>query len=216
MKPINIEGLEKYYITENGNIYSTITNKMLKTVIDKKGYENIKLRGKTYKVHRLVALTYIKNINNYDQVNHIDGNKSNNNVKNLEWCNNSYNQKHAWDNNLRKNKEAPNRKFTDNQVEQIRKEYFESNISHRGLAEKYGVSKTTITDILNGRYYNTSKEYKGSCINKQTKKKLNDYEVKEIIAKYNTGKYSYNKIAQEYGVNHKTIIRLIKNGGYTK
>lgn len=216
MKPINVEGLNKYYITECGKIYSTITNKILKTVINKKGYENIKLRGKTYKVHRLVALTYIKNINNYDQINHIDGNKSNNNVTNLEWCNNSYNQKHAWDNNLRKNKEASNRKLTEAQVAQIREEYFKENTSQRKLAKKYGICKTTIAGILNGKYYNTSKKYEGSCVNRQTKKKLNDYEVKEIIAKYNTGKYSYNKIAQEYGVNHKTIIRLIKNGGYTK
>lgn len=53
-------------------------------------------------IHRLVAQTFISNPDNLPQVNHKDGNKKNNNINNLEWCTNLYNQKHAWENSLHK------------------------------------------------------------------------------------------------------------------
>ena len=52
-------------------------------------YKNSKM--KTYKVHRLVSENFIDNPNNYNEINHIDENKENNCVYNLEWCSHSYN-----------------------------------------------------------------------------------------------------------------------------
>lgn len=80
--------------------------KILKTYLNERGYECVGITinrvAKKKKVHRLVAEAFLPNPNNLPQVNHIDCNKQNNCVENLEWCDNSYNMKEAYKNNLRK------------------------------------------------------------------------------------------------------------------
>ena len=90
-----------YFVTEEGLVFSSKTNKFLKYSHDNKGYQRVSLyignyKTKTIKVHRLVAETFIDNIENKREVNHIDGIKSNNNISNLEWCTGSENVKHAF------------------------------------------------------------------------------------------------------------------------
>lgn len=96
-----IKGFEEYQIDEDGNVYRY--NKLRKQRLSN-GYWTVILskdnKKKNFKTHRLVALTYIPNPNNLPTVNHIDGNKENNNVKNLEWNSYKQNMKHAYDNNL--------------------------------------------------------------------------------------------------------------------
>lgn len=98
----NIVGYEGLYsIDRNGNVYSHRKNKYLKWNIDRNGYARVPLYddngNKKYKqIHRLVAQAFLKNVNNYKCVNHIDCNKLNNNVNNLEWCDYSYNNKYAY------------------------------------------------------------------------------------------------------------------------
>ena len=70
--------------------------------VDRCGYRRLKIgRVKSYRTHRLVACAFIPNTNNLPQVNHKDGDKSNNRVDNLEWCDNSHNQRHAIDTGLK-------------------------------------------------------------------------------------------------------------------
>lgn len=105
----DIKGYDgKYQVSNHGRVRSLEYHNtkgikrigILKPALDKKGYKRCALSKnnilRTFKVHRLVAETYIPNPFNYPQVNHIDGNKQNNNVDNLEWCNNSHNQLHAY------------------------------------------------------------------------------------------------------------------------
>lgn len=77
----------------------------LKQQIDNCGYYRVRLSVNnlkiTVKVHRLVAETFVENKHNLNQVNHVDGNKTNNNFTNLEWVTNSENQKHAITTGLR-------------------------------------------------------------------------------------------------------------------
>jgi hypothetical protein len=101
MEIIGYEGL--YYIEKNGDVYSQDiidTNnrfregKKIKPSVHKNGYYQVALSKngtKFFLVHRLVALTYIPNPNNYPCVNHKDCNRQNNNLNNLEWCTNMYN-----------------------------------------------------------------------------------------------------------------------------
>ena len=105
----DIEGFEKYQISSYGRVKSLKNNKesIKKHSISSRGYLVVTLFknniSKTLSVHRLVANTFIENKDNKLTVNHIDGNKLNNNISNLEWATYSENTKHAWDTGLMEN-----------------------------------------------------------------------------------------------------------------
>ena len=89
------QNLIDYQIHDNGNIISNISGRMLKTADNGHGYKKVAFRGKQFYVHRLVAHVHLPNPLNYTEVNHIDGDKSNNDKSNLEWCTRSENRQHA-------------------------------------------------------------------------------------------------------------------------
>lgn len=95
-----------YEINSNGEVRNTNTNRVLKPIVTRKGYCHVSLaneRGRKHKlVHRLVATEFIRPPKDNEEVNHIDGIKTNNNVANLEWCTSSENQRHAYSTGLQK------------------------------------------------------------------------------------------------------------------
>lgn len=94
---------ELYEVSNLGRVKSLKTNLILKPEV-KNGYLSVNLYGryriKHYYIHRLVAEAFMKNPNNHEYINHIDCDKQNNNVNNLEWCSQKHNIEESIKNNL--------------------------------------------------------------------------------------------------------------------
>ncbi len=117
--------------------------------LSSKGYCRINLDKKTYFIHRLIAITFLDNPENKEQVNHIDGNKLNNNISNLEWVSNQENRDHAVKLRLQPVGEACySAKLTEMDISIIRERYKKSEITQKELANIYQVSKGCISSII--------------------------------------------------------------------
>lgn len=169
----DIKGYEgKYQISSYGRVkridhYSGnwhFPERILKLRYTKRDhYTVIRLTGSNrtahdYRVHRLVAQAFIPNPENKATVNHIDGNKNNNHVENLEWNTREENMQHAYKHHLKKPMKGAlnaNAKLTPDQVKQIRKEYVRQSRIHGtvALAKKYGVTNRIIGLVVNHKAY---------------------------------------------------------------
>ena len=152
-----IPEIKDYYtITSDGLIYSD--NSGLMKTRDRAGtdYQIInlsKLDGskRTFRVHRLVMMAF-NPVENMDEleVNHIDGNKKNNKIENLEWCTASENQIHAFKTGLnkpRRGEESNFSKLTEDDVKKIF-ELREKGLLQKEIAEIIGCTKSNISCIL--------------------------------------------------------------------
>lgn len=167
----DILGYEGYYQISNigrvksltrkklaNNRYCNIQEKILKKNVNNYGYILVRLykngKSQTLRVHRLVAQAFISNPKNKPQVNHIDGNKQNNSMKNLEWCTNKENTKHAFENKLcvgLKGEKHPIAKLTKKDIFFVRKMVKEKKYKQTELAEIYKVNRSTIWRIINNK-----------------------------------------------------------------
>ena len=135
-----------YKISNDGRVFNKKGDKELYYDINHKGYKRVSLfyegKSKKYFVHRLVAMLYVENPNNKNQVNHIDGDKLNNHYTNLEWVTNKENNSHARRLNL-----MPGGVLDKDAIVDI---YY--NLTSKEAVEKYGISRFTYYDVKKLRY----------------------------------------------------------------
>ena len=165
----------KYYATEDGHIYSEHLKRLISEYTDKDGYKKVRLSNgdgtrKVFSVHRLILETFCPNENSSNlQVNHIDGNKTNNCISNLEWVTCKQNIQHGYKmglyHNIGDNNNADH-KLCTSQVLEIIDLLLAHEMTIQQIANKYQVSKFAIESI---KYKKTWKHltknidfYKGS------------------------------------------------------
>ena len=153
-----IKDYPEYGITKTGVIRNESTNKIKSQYVGSTGYYMVsfsyKNKSKSKRVHRLLAINFIPNPNNYKFINHIDGDKLNNDLNNLEWCTHSHNMKHAFKTGLVNNTGEKNgmSKLNKSKVVEI-KRLIKNGMSQQGIANKFNVSRSCILKI-NLKIYN--------------------------------------------------------------
>lgn len=215
-----IEGFEKYQISSIGRVKSFQLGKeqILKPVLVHNGYLHIALSNGIEKkqvcVHRLVAQAFIPNPDNKPQVNHINGDKTDNRVENLEWVTASENRKHAYSTGLQKCGEGIyNAKLTNEQVLYIRNN--PDNLNVKRLAEKFGVGNYIISMVQLGKNY---RSVGGKIrIEKLTNgiKSIPEDIKSKILAEYKprTHGRGSHALAKKYGISQTTVLRIVKKRG---
>ena len=143
-----------YQVSDSGVVINKFTGRILSRRHNQKGYPLVRLSSngkiKSIAVHRIVAVSFIPNPNLGTQVNHIDGNKENSHVSNLEWCTQSENMIHAYSHGLKvqyKGQRHGRAKLKDVDVLEIRK-LRDEGLTHAAIGRKFNVSKSNIEFIV--------------------------------------------------------------------
>ena len=213
----------EYFISKYGDVWRNSDCTKLKGHLDSKGYLRVNLPGlKTgsQPIHRLVAMCFIKiperlkeelgtlNLSSYC-VNHIDGNKLNNNVENLEWVTNYENTRHSYQTGLNKHGEE----LTEETLDRICQLLVDGK-KCRDIANIVGRKLNTIWQVALARiprYYRKWLEYKWIV---PFRPKLPPEIFREIVMDFLNTDMSTMAIAKKHKVCQNTVIDIIKRNGY--
>lgn len=231
-KPYYYNGKKtRYVVSKDGKVYNMQTNKYMKTdKVYNTGYRAIRLTEKSIglnkkvSVHRMVAETFIPNPNNLPEVNHIDLDKQNNHLSNLEWVSKRENSVHKVKNNVgpflpgEANKTA---KYSDSQIEEVCK-MLSTGCKPKVISNKTGVSTAMISMIKIGKVrthqsskYNWKVVHKSDMVGDNHPNNIINSKIAEKICQYLQQGYATKQISKLTGVS-KHIINDIKQRGSWK
>lgn len=144
-----------YSVTSDGRVWSHRTKRYLKPRLTSKGYHRVSLsknnQVKDAYIHRLVVQAFLDNPEQLPEVNHIDADKSNNSVDNLEWVSRLGNNHHAASLGLQYRGNSICKVYSTEFVELTKKFIKTHNLLQAYAAKQLGVPKTTINGWMTGR-----------------------------------------------------------------
>jgi hypothetical protein len=215
-----VPSLPGFSVTEDGQVFSntrtfiksdgrrmSVQGRLRKQSSTQGGYKIVSARvgNKTpaIYVHRLVAEAYIPNPENKPEINHKDGDPSNNHFSNLEWVTHSENMRHAVDTGALK----PQYRFDEATRQQIIREYLDHTFTgvYQHLANKYDCDQKTITRMLE----DITPRVKFGRISKET--------VISLMRRLNELPFNCHRVSllsKEFGIGYITLKRVIKDLGF--
>lgn len=213
---VGFEGL--YKVSNLGRIrsigYGGRRGNIMAVHPEKGGYLKIRLtkdkKDYSFLVHRLVAMAFIPNPNNYETINHKDFNTQNNCVENLEWCTQKYNNKYSRDAGHYYYSEKArvaakrNRKIPDEIAKQIFSDY-QNGMKQADLASKYKVTRAFVCRLVHGR---CRTEYTNLPLETDIKMKVSDEDIISMNVSFLEG-VSLKELADKYQLVPEYIRSLV-------
>jgi len=207
----NVKSLARFRKSKNGAL-APLREKIMKQKTTKCGYKVVHLRtvdkSSHPSVHRLVANGFIKNNEQKQTVNHIDGDKQNNHVNNLEWSTHKEQMIHAVENKLLEVRGSP--KYTKQFKKEVLEYFIENNPSISKLALKFNISERTAGRIAN---YGVKARTTVRVLKDGTRKKediLTKEQVLEIKQLRNSG-WTYKALSEKFNRGLSQMHRVVNN-----
>ena len=209
-------------ISSYGRVYSLKTLTFRKPSIDKGGYELITLNnhGKVYaiRIHQLVARAFIPKHGNKNQVNHINGIKTDNYYWNLEWVSAKENIHHAIKtglSNYARGEKSGKSKYSDDQITNVCILLETVKYSKNDISDITGVDRHMVNDIYKGRYWqHISKLYDFSSRKKLDEDKKN--KIHQVCKLLESNRYNLFEIEKQTGISFKSVSEILHRKTYKK